>query len=140
MRTAYDEMASGQGTIRQHWREFMATIWGMPPAQLAERQARARAHFAEADAFLDIYGKDGARPLWSFDLLPLILPDSEWQTLAAGLVQRARLLDQVLADLYGPQRLVHDRLVPPHLVYANPEFLRPARGLTAAGGAPHLHF
>ncbi len=140
MRTAYDEMASGQGTIRQHWREFMATIWSMPAAQLAERQARARAHFGEADAFLEIYGKERARPQWSFDILPLILPESEWRGLAAGLVQRARLLDLILADLYGPQRLLHEKLVPPYLVHANPEFLRPVRGLAQAGGAPHLHF
>ncbi|MGH7005514.1 MAG: circularly permuted type 2 ATP-grasp protein, partial [Alphaproteobacteria bacterium] len=93
-----------------------------------------------ADAFLDIYGKDGARPTWSFDLLPLILPEPEWRTLAAGLVQRAQLLDLVLADLYGAQRLVHDRLVPPYLVFGNPEFLRPARGIKPSGGAPHLHF
>jgi len=138
--TAYDEMASGQGTIRQHWRDFMATIWSMPPAQLAERQARARAHFGEADAFLEIYGKERPRPKWSFDILPLILPEAEWESLAEGLAQRARLLNLILADLYGPQRLVHEQLVPPYLVYANPEYLRPARGLAPAPGAPHLHF
>ncbi|MGH7003798.1 MAG: circularly permuted type 2 ATP-grasp protein, partial [Alphaproteobacteria bacterium] len=115
MRTAYDEMASGRGTIRQHWRNFMATIWSMPPAQLAERQARARAHFAEADEFLAIYRGEGERPTWSFDLVPLIIPDSEWRHLAAGLAQRARLLDLILADLYGPQRLIAEKLVPPYL-------------------------
>jgi uncharacterized circularly permuted ATP-grasp superfamily protein/uncharacterized alpha-E superfamily protein len=140
MGTAYDEMATGHGTLRPHWRDLMATIWGVPPAQLAERQARARALFAEADEFLAIYGSAARRPAWSFDLLPLILPEAEWRRLAAGIVQRARLLDAVLADLYGPQRLVAEKKLPPYLVYANPEFLRPLRGVAPAGGTPHLHF
>jgi uncharacterized circularly permuted ATP-grasp superfamily protein/uncharacterized alpha-E superfamily protein len=140
MGTAYDEMATGQGTIRPHWRRLMATIWGLPPAQLAERQARGRAHFAEADEFLAIYGNEAERPHWSFDLLPLVLPEAEWRTLADGLVQRARLLDLILADLYGPQQLLAEKLLPPYLVYANPEFLRPVRGLKPAGSAPYLQF
>src|SRR5688572_5828605 len=138
--TAYDEMASGRGTIRPHWRDLMATIWSLSPAQIAERQARARTHFAEADEFLAIYRGEGERPAWSFDLVPLIIPEGEWRTLAAGLAQRARLLDLILADLYGPQRLIAEKLVPPYLVYANPEFLRPARNLKPVGGAPHLYF
>ena len=137
---AYDEMVSGQGKVRPHWRDLMATIWSLPAAQIAERQARARAHFAEADEFLAIYRGDAERPAWGFDLVPLILPEAEWRGLAAGLAQRARLLDLVLADLYGPQRLVAEKLVPPYLVYANPEYLRPLRNVKPVGGAPHLYF
>lgn len=137
---AYDEMASGHGTIRPHWRDLMATIWSMPAVQLAERQSRARAHFAEADEFLAIYRGEGERPSWSFDLIPLVIPEPEWRTLAAGLAQRARLLDLILADLYGPQLLIAEKIVPPYLVYANPEFLRPLRNLKPVAAAPHLYF
>jgi uncharacterized circularly permuted ATP-grasp superfamily protein/uncharacterized alpha-E superfamily protein len=140
MNTAYDEMASGQGALRPHWRAMMATVGGIPPAQLAEKQARAGAHLAHADEFVAIYGRDPKRAPWSIDLLPLILPENEWQAIVDGLSQRARLLDLVLADLYGEQRLVADRLVPPYLVYANPAFLRPMRHVGRAGGAPHLQF
>jgi uncharacterized circularly permuted ATP-grasp superfamily protein/uncharacterized alpha-E superfamily protein len=137
---AFDEMATGQGTIRPHWRDLMATIWSLPPAQLAERQARARANFSEADEFLAIYRGDAERSAWSFDVVPLVVPEHEWRALAAGLAQRARLLDLILADLYGPQTLIAEKLVPPFLVHANPEFLRPLRNLKPVAGAPHLFF
>src|SRR5262249_45462102 len=140
MPAAYDEMATGQGRIRPHWRDLVGTIWSMPPAQIAERQARARAPFAQADEVLPLYRGGAPRPAWTFDLLPLILPEAEWHGLAAGLAQRARLLDLVLADLYGPQHLIAEKLVPAYLVYANPEFLRPLRNLKPVAGAPHLHF
>lgn len=131
-------MAAGGGVLRPHWRSLIAAMASLPPGLMAERAARARGHFAEADAFLSIYGQDEHRPAWSFDLLPLIIPEREWSSLEAGLAQRAQLLDLVLADLYGPQRLIAEGAVPPGLVFGNPEFLRPVRGLLPEG-APHLH-
>ncbi len=140
MNTAYDELASGQGAFRPHWRDLMATLGSLPPELVAERAARARAHFAEADEFLAIYGRQPEHPTWSFDLLPMILPEADWNGLAAGLVQRARLLDRVLEDIYGPQSMIHEGALPPYLVYANPEFLRPMRRPRSGGDIGRLHF
>lgn len=140
MSQAYDEMAAGQGVIRPYWRNIMATVWGLPPGQLAEKQARAGAQIAHADEFVAIYGHDSKRPPWSIDLLPLILPEHEWEAIRAGVMQRARLLDLILRDVYGEQKLIADRLLPPYLVFGNPAFLRPLRHVVPVGGAPHLFF
>lgn len=136
----YDEMVSGKGALRPHWRQTMAAIWGMPPEALREKQARASAHLAEADSLLAQGDQAGQRPNWSLDLLPLILPESEWQSIAAGLAQRANLLDLILGDIYGPQALIHDRLLPPYLIFNNPGFLRPLRNIAPVGAAPRLQF
>ena len=85
---AYDEMVSGKKSIRPHWREITATLWGMPAEIVREKQARAAAHLAAADQFLPESG-DANQPIWSMDLLPLILPEAEWRTLSEGVVQRA---------------------------------------------------
>jgi len=134
----YDEMVSGKRSIRPHWRELMALVWGIPPDMMRERQARAASHLAAADQFLTESGDAPAQ--WGIDLLPLILPEAEWRVIAAGLAQRAKLLNMILSDIYGPQRLIHDKLLPPYLVFNNPGFLRPLRFVTGAGGAPLLHF
>lgn len=138
MSIGYDEMAAGKGVLRTHWRSLIGTMASLPQGVMAERAARARALFAEADEFLSIYGHDEQRPSWSFDLLPLIIPEQEWAAIEAGLTQRARLLDLILRDLYGPQRLIADGTVPPGLVFNNPELLRPARHLLPED-RPHLH-
>src|SRR5688572_5367635 len=95
MTTSYDEMVTGQGVLRPHWRQAMAAIWGMPPELLREKQARAAAHLAEVDKLLTSEGdpQGGERSNWSIDLLPLILPEAEWRTITDGLAQRARLLN-----------------------------------------------
>jgi uncharacterized circularly permuted ATP-grasp superfamily protein/uncharacterized alpha-E superfamily protein len=144
MTLSYDEMVSGKGVLRPHWRQTMAAVWGMPPETLRDRQARAAAHLAEADTLLaqgnDAPDGSGQRPNWSLDLLPLILPEAEWRGIAAGLTQRAQLLNLILDDIYGAQALIQERLLPPYLVYNNPGFLRPLRHVAPAGGAPRLQF
>ena len=77
--------------------------------------------------------KGASRP-WELDLLPLILPADEWRAIAAAVAQRARLLDAVLADLYGPQQLLAEGLIPPALVFGQRSFLWPAQGIAPPGG------
>jgi uncharacterized circularly permuted ATP-grasp superfamily protein/uncharacterized alpha-E superfamily protein len=73
-------------------------------------------------------GQAGERR-WQLDPIPSLLDAGDFSRLAAGLAQRARLLNGVLADLYGPQKLLRTGLVPARLVLGNPMFLRPCHGL-----------
>src|SRR4030095_16312910 len=141
MTETYDEMVSGKGVLRPHWRQTRTALWGMSPEILQEKQARAAAHLAEVDRLLISEDQAGGnRSDWSIDLLPLILPESEWKIIAAGLTQRAQLLDLILADIYGPQSLIAEGVLPPYLIFNNPGFLRPLRHVAPVGAAPRLHF
>ena len=104
-----------------------------PPSaagELAERAKLLDRHFLEEGATSLLPGGSNT-PDWRCDPVPLILPPGEFDALAAGLAQRATLLEAVLQDVYGPQTLLAEGLLPPALVYANPAFLRSCR---AAGG------
>lgn len=69
---------------------------------------------------------------WRLDPVPMALDAREWSALETGLTQRAELLQLVLADLYGPQRLLAEGLLPPEVVFSHQEFLRPLIGLEHA--------
>lgn len=120
-----DEMVDGRGGIRPHWRSVLGVLSSLDPAQLADRATRL-GRAAEDDG--------GAPPSWRLDPVPFPIASAEFATLEAGLCQRARLLEAVLADLYGPQALLADGTVPPALVFANPGFLRACRGSPAPPG------
>ncbi len=138
--TSYDELVTGTGAFRPHWRALMETWSALDPEQLSERLSRVSAQIANADQILAVPDLGAGSSARSLDLLPLIIPEQEWRAIADGLVQRARLLDCILADLYGPQRLIAERKLPPYLVLGNPAFLRPLQFVTPAAGAPHLYF
>ena len=81
-----------------------------------------------------VAGGHGAEPgPWRLDPLPLLLSVADWEVLEAGLVQRSRLLDAVLADLYGPRRALTSGVLPPELLFAHPGYLRVANGIEIPG-------
>src|SRR5690606_12155362 len=75
---------------------------------------------------------------WHLDPLPLVLSAADWETLETGLLQRSRLLDAVLTDLYGPRETLTSGLLPAQLVFAHPGYLRAAHGVSLPGR--HLLF
>ncbi len=130
----YDELAEPDGRIRSHWTSLISSLQRLSPEELAARQDNTRRVIREHGATYNVYS-DGdrlGRP-WSLDLLPLLISAEEWRRIEAGLSQRAQLLNLILADFYGPQKLVKEGLLPPALLFANPAFLRPCQGIRPAG-------
>ncbi len=133
-----DEMVDGKGGLRPQWRGLLGVLAGLGHGVLAER-ARRLERVMEEEGAASLLPGSPPDP-WRFDPIPLPLSQSEFDVLEAGLAQRARLLDAVLADLYGQQRLLADGVVPPALVYANPAFLRPCRHVATADPGGLLQF
>jgi len=133
-----DEMVSGRGEIRPHWRGVVGVIGSLGRAAVAERGQRlARAMLEEGVASI-LPGAAGGGA-WRLDPVPLPLDAQEFEALAAGIVQRARLLDAVLADAYGAQALLAEGLLPAPLVFGSPAFVRAARRGLSAPHRPLLH-
>jgi uncharacterized circularly permuted ATP-grasp superfamily protein len=127
-----DEMVDGQGGFRPHWRPLLAAIAGLGWDELTERATALDRAFAD-EGVTGLTPGDADTP-WRCDPIPLILPAEEFRALEAGLAQRAALLQAILVDLYGPQRLLAEGALPPALIFGNPSFLRPCRDL----GTPPL--
>ena len=131
----YDELALAPGVPRTHWRRFSEVLQQTSAEALAERMALVQRAVRDSGVTYNVYAdpKGLDRP-WELDALPMVLPDVEWQQLAAGLRQRAALLNAVLVDLYGPGRLLREGLLPPSLILGHSGFLRPAVGSKPPGG------
>lgn len=135
----YDELLDASGMPRSHWHPLIHQIDQLP-AEVLRNRARALQDAIVADGMTyNVYAdpKGTERP-WELDLLPQILPAEEWQTLAAGVAQRAQILNGILADLYGPQQLLSEGLLPPALIFGQRGYLWPCRGIQPPGGI-HLH-
>ncbi len=134
--SGYDELVDASGTVRPHWRAFQAALGALPPEERESRSRRLDRRVRETGIAYDIFSDPHtSAQRWQLDLAPIILSSGEWRWLTAALTQRARLLDAILTDLYGAQRLMRDGLIPPALVFSDPAFLRPCHDiLPHAGG------
>ena len=136
----FDEMMDRDGRVRAHWQPFLAMLGALGSDEINRRFAAADRYLRDSGVFYRVY-EDAAgleRP-WPLSHVPLIMEPGEWRHLEAGLIQRAELLEAVLADSYGAGSLTRDGRLPAALIAGNPEFLRPLVGVAPPGGA-HLRF
>jgi uncharacterized circularly permuted ATP-grasp superfamily protein/uncharacterized alpha-E superfamily protein len=132
----YDEMVDGSGSIRRAWHPLIGVLHAMPRGAFAERVERVHRQHEDISVAYRIEAEPATngnrRP---FDLLPMVITAAEWSGIEAGLAQRARLMEAIVADIYGPRRLIAEGALPPALVYGNPRFLRPCSGSVHDGSA-----
>jgi uncharacterized circularly permuted ATP-grasp superfamily protein/uncharacterized alpha-E superfamily protein len=135
----HDEMLAPDGTVRPHWRPLIEPLVQMGGAGFARRWQEGRRLIHENGTTYNVYSdpRNTDRP-WPVDPIPLMLDRVEWAAIESAIIQRATLLNAILADLYGSQELLSDGLIPPELVFPNPAFLRPCCHVPVPGGV-HLH-
>jgi len=132
----YDEMMSAPGVFRPHWDAYTASISALGAEEMARRWKTALQRIRENGVTYNVYGDPlGMDRPWNLDAIPILISPTEWRELEAGLIQRARLLNWILADLYGAQKLLRGGHLPPAVVFANPGFLRPCHGLPVPDNA-----
>lgn len=131
----YHEMLTTDGQLRPHWQPLLGQLRQLGAQQLDQRQQLLDRQILENGVTYNVYAdaKGADRP-WELDLLPQLIAADEWQALASGIAQRARLLDLLLADIYGPQQLLRDGLLPADLIFGHNNFLWPCQGIVPADG------
>src|SRR5579862_3639316 len=111
----YDELLDAAGELRPQWHSLVDRITGIDARASARRALDlTRRLIVENGVTYNVYADpQGADRPWALDPIPLVLTGGEWRLLESGLAQRARLLNALLADLYGPQRSLAEGVVPP---------------------------
>jgi len=131
----YDEMLGDGKQIRPHWHPLAEALTSMGQKGLERRWHEGQRLIHDNGITYNVYSDpESASRLWPLDPVPLMMDPAEWKTIEAAVIQRATLFNSVLADLYGPQRLLRDKMLPAELVFPNPAFLRPCWGIEPPGG------
>ena len=132
----YDEMIASDGSVRPHWRTLVDSMEGFSASEFGRRIQDGRRIVRDNGVTFHVQQEqsNGTDRPWPLDLIPVVLSGDEWAGVERAVVQRALLFNRILGDLYGPQKLLRDGLLPPELLYAHPGFLRPCHGIEPADG------
>ena len=130
----YDEAVLPDGNWRPEWKSLLQHLDVMGEDQLRKRWAQAQAQIERDGVTFNPHDDDGlvSRP-WTLDAIPMVLGDVEWKSLTARLSQRARVLEAMLVDLFGEQRLLKDKIVPPELLFGHPAWYPAYQNLNPVG-------
>jgi uncharacterized circularly permuted ATP-grasp superfamily protein/uncharacterized alpha-E superfamily protein len=126
----YDELIADDGRIRGHWQPLIRGV-SEDDARAARRATEfTRRMIVENGITYNVYADEQGRDRpWILDPLPYLLTAQEWRAIEAGVAQRARLVNAVLADLYGEQELLSSGALPAEIPFGHPNFLWPCRGV-----------
>ena len=116
------------------WRRFFDHLGTGGFNDLPRRAISLERQIRDNGVTYNVYADaNGPQRPWSLDLFPLIISPESWSQIEAGVIQRVRVLDRVMADVYGPQLLLAEGLLPPALVRGHPGYLRPMHGVKPPG-------
>lgn len=136
--TGFDEFMDADGEVRPDWRVLGDLLAERGPQGLAQLREVVRSlvdndgiTYVDTDPQADDQDNPDAAVLqaWHLDGIPLLVSTADWEILDAGVVQRSRLLDGILADLYGERRSITSGILPPQLLFGHPGYLRAAQGV-----------
>jgi uncharacterized circularly permuted ATP-grasp superfamily protein len=131
----YDEVFGSGAQLRPHWQALADSLTAMGNQGLTGRWREGQRLIHDNGITYNVYSdpESTSRP-WPLDPVPVMMDPAEWKTIEAAVIQRATLFNSILADLYGPQRLLREKMLPAELVFPNPAFLRPCCGIEPPGG------
>ena len=131
----WDELSRPSGHPRKQWRKLAVALGTMGFGNFSRRWHAAQQLIQANGVTYNVYGDpQGKERPWRMDPIPMVVRTEEWESIERAVVQRATLLNAILADLYGEHKLVKDRHLPAALLFGNPNFLRPCTGIVPPRG------
>lgn len=129
----YNEMQDASGGIRQHYDGYHRWLNEMPPGKINAKRAEADALFHRVGITFAVYGEEGgSERLIPFDIIPRIIPASEWEFLSRGLRQRVQALNAFVRDIYHAQDILRAGVIPEEQILCNAQYRPEMQGVRVA--------
>ena len=123
---SYDEVFSAAGKMHPHWQRFTEAAAHLSSEEFGRRWLQVQRLLKQNSlAYPDPTDPHARKHPWALDAFPLAIGAEEWAKVSESLKQRAHVLDLVLRDLFGPQRLLCEGILPPEILFRHPGFLLP---------------
>jgi uncharacterized circularly permuted ATP-grasp superfamily protein len=121
----FDEMVTPDSKTRTHYQRFVDRFSTVDTQEFDAKRRAVDLAFLRQGITFNVYGdSQGTERIFPFDLIPRIIPASEWEHLERGLEQRITALNLFLHDVYHEQRIMKDGVVPPFYVLSAKHFRR----------------
>ena len=132
---SYDELIDADGHPRADAETLATRLAGMSKRQLKIRQDAADRAILEMGITFTVYSEgQNIDRAWPFDIIPRVVPATEWQRIDRGLRQRLTALNMFIDDVYHEQRIIKEGRVPRDLIESSPDFRKECIGASPRYG------
>lgn len=131
----FDEMLDNTGAPRSGMKNIVEKFVSISKEDFVKRQRSAERTLRELGITFTLKTEDGnTERIFPFDLIPRIIPATEWSWIEQGLKQRIFALNAFLQDIYNDQKILKDKAIPEALVKSSVGFRRECIGLKPPRG------
>jgi uncharacterized circularly permuted ATP-grasp superfamily protein len=121
----FDEMFDADGTVRPHYKAIFERLKLLNVDNYEQKRQAVDLSFLRQGITFTVYGEEeGTEKIFPFDLMPRIIPKSEWEFLERGLTQRIQALNLFLKDVYSEQRIIKEGIIPASYILSGKHFRR----------------
>jgi len=125
----FDEMFASDGQPRPHYQRLLERFERLDRDEFERKRAAVDLSFMRQGITFTVYNDDqGTERIFPFDLVPRIIPQSEWQYLTRGLEQRITALNLFVKDIYSDQRIIKEGIIPAPYILGARHFRREFMG------------
>lgn len=124
LKSSQDEMFDENRNVKPQWQEILSSLKSSTFDELEAKQNDIDWFLKENDVTYNVYESLDAKVnrSWSLDPIPFVISQEEWNETAAGLKQRAKLLNLIMKDLYSERKLIKENIIPAEVIYAHKGF------------------
>ncbi|AUN95377.1 circularly permuted type 2 ATP-grasp protein [Pseudazoarcus pumilus] len=127
----HDELIAQRGRPRPAAKVLTDYLAGLDDEEIRARKKAAELAIIEMGISFTVYSEgENIDRAWPFDIVPRIIPLSEWRGIERGLTQRLKALNLFIEDLYNAQRIVRDKVLPEYVLAQSKNFREQCRGFS----------
>ena len=115
----FDEMFEKSDNLKafDYYQSIYERIGNLSENEFEQKKKQADSSFLEHGVTFTVYGDEkGTERIFPFDLIPRVIPDTEWQKVEQGLRQRILALNLFLNDVYHGKKIISDGVIPEEVV------------------------
>jgi len=129
----YDELITPGGRSRSSAKNVVKYLRSLSDEDMNERRNAAELAMQVMGITFTVYSEEGGIDrVWPFDIIPRIIPAKEWQRTEQGLLQRVNALNMFIADIYGEQKIIKDKVFPKEVLAQSVNFRKQCIGIRPA--------
>ena len=129
---AYDGYFTNENKLRKHAVIISSILEKYGKEKLQEIEKNCQSTISARGINFRVYAANNRaeEKKWPLDIIPRIIPKSQWNKVTRGLKQRVKALNLFIDDAYNQKKIFKDNIIPKEIIFNSPYYVKECEGFS----------
>ena len=129
---AYDGYFTKDNKLRKHAAIISSILERYGKKKLQEIEKNCQSTISARGINFRVYAANNRaeEKKWPLDIIPRIIPKTQWNKVSKGLKQRVKALNLFIDDVYNQKKIFKDKVVPNEIIFNSPFYVKECEGFS----------